>query len=162
MMNRIRLLFIWLLCIVAAAFGLVRMLWSVAFSPARAWLLFQSHDQLANAADGGDVDVTLTGSDLTVPVRHRGALFLLAVVGLLIALDALLAMLWMIVADPRHAWVVAVAFDQLANAAANGSRTETISSRAHRARGQKRRWGCLLCKVLDWIDKNHCARSAGI
>jgi hypothetical protein len=34
---------------------------------------------------------------------------------------------------------------------------ETISARAGKARRRGRRWGCVLCWMLDLIDTNHCA-----
>lgn len=54
---------------------------------------------------------------------------------------------------------VAVAIDQLLNAVFAGDEDETISSRAEKARHKGRRWGCVLCKVLDWLDKDHCKNS---
>ncbi|WP_157407086.1 hypothetical protein [Janthinobacterium sp. CG3] len=75
------------------------------------------------------------------------------------------ASVWMlaaIVAGSRRGWRLAKAFDRLANAATGGADTETISSRANRARSEGRRWGCVLCRLLDRIDKNHCRKSSGI
>jgi hypothetical protein len=57
---------------------------------------------------------------------------------------------------------IAVGYDQLANVALNGDEDETISSRAHRAAQNGRAWGCVLCKLLDKLDKNHCEKSAGV
>jgi len=37
-----------------------------------------------------------------------------------------------------------------------GSYNETVSRRAAYARDANRRWGCILCKILDTIRKNHC------
>lgn len=54
---------------------------------------------------------------------------------------------------------VAVAIDQLFNALFNGDEDETISSRAEKARLKGKRWGCVLCRVLDWLDKDHCKNS---
>ena len=54
---------------------------------------------------------------------------------------------------------VAVAIDQLFNALAGGDEDETISSRAEKARRKGRRWGCVLCLVLDGLDKDHCKNS---
>lgn len=54
------------------------------------------------------------------------------------------------------------AFDRVGNAATGGADSETISSRANRARSEKRRWGCILCRLLDYIERDHCKRSAGI
>lgn len=36
---------------------------------------------------------------------------------------------------------------------------ETISSVAGKAQQKKRRWACVLCRVLDWIRHDHCAKS---
>ncbi len=70
--------------------------------------------------------------------------------------------LWCVLFSPQRAWQIAIGFDQLVNAAANGNVDETISSRAHRAMLGGKRWGCLLCRFLDRFDKNHCIKSAGV
>lgn len=75
--------------------------------------------------------------------------------------------LWAIAADPQHAWELAIAKDQLANAAFNGSEDETISSRAGRHcrdshPEDREQWACLLCKLLDKLDPNHCEKSIGV
>jgi hypothetical protein len=80
---------------------------------------------------------------------------------LVASLFAALRMLWTIWSNPRRAWVMAIAHDQLANAAANGDPDETISSRANRARVEGRLWGCRLCRWLDWLDPDHCEESSG-
>jgi hypothetical protein len=69
--------------------------------------------------------------------------------------------LWAIAADPAHAWQLAVAKDQLANAAFNGSEDETISSRAGRHQHDEK-WACWLCWLLDHIDPDHCNKSIGV
>lgn len=66
---------------------------------------------------------------------------------------------WCIVSNPARAWRIAVGFDQLANVAANGDEDETISSRAAKARNAGRRWGCVLCRILDALDPDHCDKS---
>lgn len=71
-------------------------------------------------------------------------------------------MLAAILSGSDRAWRIALGYDRLANATTGGMDTETISSRAHRARSEGRRWGCLLCSLLDRIDKDHCRRSAGV
>ena len=61
-----------------------------------------------------------------------------------------------------RAWPVVVANDQILNAALvgrPGSEDETISSRAGKASQSGRRWGCILCRMLDWFDPGHCARN---
>lgn len=40
-----------------------------------------------------------------------------------------------------------------------GSYNETISERSARARNKGEVWGCVLCKILDSIVKNHCDNS---
>ncbi len=77
------------------------------------------------------------------------------------AVVALVRMLFCIATNPARAFDIAVAFDRVVNAAANGAPTETVSSRANRARSEKRRWGCVLCRLLDAIQSNHCKDSAG-
>lgn len=37
-----------------------------------------------------------------------------------------------------------------------GSEDETVSSRAGKAARKGKRWGCLLCRLLDKIDPGHC------
>lgn len=72
------------------------------------------------------------------------------------------AAVWMLLAalagSPR-AWRLAVSYDQLANTAFGGSEDETLSSRAGKAAQSGRRWGCILCRMLDWFDPGHCARN---
>lgn len=63
--------------------------------------------------------------------------------------------------SPRRFWRVMLAHDQAANAAFGGSEDETISSRAGRAARRGDRWGCVLCKLLDRIDRGHCEKSIG-
>lgn len=92
----------------------------------------------------------------------RLRLLLIWLLCLLASSYAAIRMLYAIAVNPPRAWVMAIAHDQLANAAANGDPDETISSRADRARSEGRRWGCRLCRVLDWVDKNHCSNSAGV
>jgi hypothetical protein len=90
-------------------------------------------------------------------------LVLLAVypICLVASLYAAWRMFYLIGKNPDKAWVMAVAHDQLGNAAMNGNPDETISSRADRARTAGRRWGCIICGLLDRLDPNHCRKSAG-
>jgi hypothetical protein len=53
---------------------------------------------------------------------------------------------------------VIIAQDQAANAALGGSEDETISSRAAKAARRGDRWGCVLCRMLDRLDRGHCER----
>lgn len=60
---------------------------------------------------------------------------------------------------PGYGWRLLVALDQLANVMfLNGVPTETISARAAWSAREGKTWGCILCKVLDWISRGHCDR----
>lgn len=52
-----------------------------------------------------------------------------------------------------------IAFDQAFNAAVGGSEDMTLSTRAARARTAGKRWGCVLCWLLDKVDPRHCEDS---
>lgn len=95
-------------------------------------------------------------------MKHRLILLLIWLLCLLASIYAALRMLYAILTNPLRAWRLAVAHDQLANAATNGNEDETISSRANRGRIEGRRGWCLLCRLLDWIEKDHCKKSAGV
>lgn len=51
-------------------------------------------------------------------------------------------------------WLILL--DQAGNTLAGGSPNETISERAAKARNAGRRWGCILCRFLNWINPGHC------
>lgn len=81
---------------------------------------------------------------------------------LLCAPVAVVAWVWLVAAilgGSDRARRLAVSFDQLANTAFGGDEDETISSRAGKAARQGRRWGCILCRCLDWFQPNHCQLS---
>jgi hypothetical protein len=60
----------------------------------------------------------------------------------------------------RSYWFsVLIALDQLLNALLYGDPDETLSSRAGKAMLRGDRWGCVFCRVLDWIDRDHCRKS---
>ncbi len=92
----------------------------------------------------------------------RLALIAIWLVCVLAGALASVQMLWSIMVDSPKAWRLAKAFDRVANAATGGQDTETVSSRAHRAVTEKRRWGCILCKLLDQFEQDHCKKSEGI
>lgn len=56
---------------------------------------------------------------------------------------------------------ILLAYDRLGNAGTNGKDGETISSRANRGRIEGARGWCILCRILDRFDKDHCQKSAG-
>ena len=69
--------------------------------------------------------------------------------------------LWAIFTNPERAWFLLVSYDWMANAAANDYERQPISARAAKARNDGRRWGCWLCKLLDYIDDDHCNKNLG-
>lgn len=54
------------------------------------------------------------------------------------------------------AWQIAFQVDELANVGANGKKNTTISARSARARNANKTWGCVMCKFLNYFQKNHC------
>lgn len=60
---------------------------------------------------------------------------------------------------PRYLWGLLVAIDQVFNALFAGYADETISYRAAIAKRRGERWGCVLCKLLDKIDPDHCNKT---
>lgn len=81
---------------------------------------------------------------------------------LLCLVASIVASAWMLLAalaGNERAWSLAIAHDQLANTAFGGDEDETISSRAGKAARAGKRWGCVLCKLLDKFDPEHCEKS---
>lgn len=60
----------------------------------------------------------------------------------------------------RYLLNVAEAADRLLNAIALGDPLQTISHRANDARKRGEEWACVLCKVLDIFQKDHCTKAA--
>lgn len=91
-------------------------------------------------------------------LRRQLWLTLFLILGVLGAIIAAVWMLLAIVFSPlgQRGWVIAVAFDQLFNAATGGDEDETLSERAARLRKDGVRWACVLCKFLNWLDDGHC------
>lgn len=54
---------------------------------------------------------------------------------------------------------IGVALSILINSLLGGRPTETVSYRAAQARSHRKRWGCVLCHVLDRLDHNHCDKT---
>lgn len=59
----------------------------------------------------------------------------------------------------RYALNILVSLDQLINTLLWGDPDETISSRAGKAALHGKRWGCVLCRLLDKLDSRHCNKS---
>lgn len=81
----------------------------------------------------------------------------------LCVLAAIIGFVWMVVAilygARGRSWRLVLSYDQVANAAFGGSEDETISSRAGKKRDQNVKWGCILCKLLDFLEKDHCTKA---
>lgn len=73
-----------------------------------------------------------------------------------------LRMLCYIVVGSDRAWRSARSFDRVGNVAIGGDDRETVSSHAYRMSLENQRWGCVLCRLLDRVEKNHCEKSNGV
>lgn len=82
------------------------------------------------------------------------------IIGLCIVGD-LISTFWMIIAafgNSKRFMKIAVAKDESYNATFGGDGNETISKRAARAQVRGDKWGCILCKILDKLDPDHCKK----
>jgi hypothetical protein len=52
-----------------------------------------------------------------------------------------------------------VAADQLLNVVFGGNEDETISSRVGKDARRGKKFACVLCRVLDWLDPDHCEKA---
>lgn len=92
-------------------------------------------------------------------MKKRLLILSLLIVCQLAALLAPVRALWALWNNPDRAFEIAKGYDLLGNTVLNGNAKEYISTRAGRARTEGRRWGCVLCKILDAIEKDHCKKS---
>ncbi|MBA8881713.1 hypothetical protein [Phyllobacterium myrsinacearum] len=51
---------------------------------------------------------------------------------------------------------VFIAIDRTVNTVLLGDLDQTISYRAATAWAEERKWGCYLCRILDFIHREHC------
>ncbi|MDE2469172.1 MAG: hypothetical protein KGL35_10645 [Bradyrhizobium sp.] len=58
--------------------------------------------------------------------------------------------------NPEKGWHIAYMVDEACNVDANGRVNWTISARAANARNRGQAWGCILCRILGWIQPGHC------
>ncbi|PXX41072.1 MULTISPECIES: hypothetical protein [Burkholderia] len=56
----------------------------------------------------------------------------------------------------RYLLNFAIWIDEGINTIFGGSPNETVSERAAKARNAGRKWGCVLCRALNWINPGHC------
>lgn len=90
-------------------------------------------------------------------------LILIFIVAQIAVIFAPFRFLWAVaIKDYSRCFEILKAYDRLGNAETNGKSNETISSRANRARNEDKGWGCILCGVLDKIQKDHCKNSDGV
>ena len=52
-----------------------------------------------------------------------------------------------------------IALDQTLNSLIGGYPDETISIHAARDRNKGAKWGCVVCKLLDLFQKDHCDKT---
>lgn len=93
-------------------------------------------------------------------------IFTFVIITLLLFVWTVFFILWLLpstlyraVLNPYRAWRVLVGLDVAANMVFNDDEIQTISKRAALARNNGKKWGCILCKLLDTADKNHCDKS---
>ena len=89
----------------------------------------------------------------------RIAILFILIVCQLVVIAAIPRALWSLVFAPDKAFDLACGYDLLGNIVTNGQIGDYISSRAYRAMQEQREWGCVLCKLLDWIQVDHCKNS---
>lgn len=94
-------------------------------------------------------------------VKKRLLLITLALVGFGANILAVIWLVPSIIFSPNgtRAWKIIIAYDMLANAATGGDDGETVSARAYKASLNGNKYGCLLCKLLDRLQPNHCENS---
>lgn len=56
----------------------------------------------------------------------------------------------------RYLLNYAIWIDEGVNTAFGGSPNETVSERAAKARNAGQKWGCVLCRFLNWVNPGHC------
>lgn len=91
----------------------------------------------------------------------RLKLFLVAILIQILHVPVALLLAWYVLVGSPRARKMALAYDQLGNATIGGSDQETISSRAYRGMREGKRGWCLLCRLLDYLQKDHCKLSNG-
>jgi hypothetical protein len=92
-------------------------------------------------------------------ILKRIAIFGILIVCQLVVVLAIPRAIWAIVFFPDKAFDLACGYDLLGNIITNGRIGDYISSRAYRAMQAGQRWGCVLCRLLDWLQADHCRNS---
>jgi hypothetical protein len=63
---------------------------------------------------------------------------------------------FVVLSGGERGWQCLIAEDESWNVPWGGKASMTISARAEYARQRGAKWGCWLCKLLDYIQPNHC------
>jgi hypothetical protein len=94
-------------------------------------------------------------------MKQRLLLITLSIIGFTGVALSILWLIPLIVFSPSgtRAWKILVAYDMLGNATTGGDVGETISTRAYKASLVGNKYGCWLCKFLDYLKPNHCKDS---
>lgn len=92
-------------------------------------------------------------------MKYRVALIVFWLLGQVANVLATIRMAVSVVRGDAQGKRIGIGYDQLGHTAFNGDPDETISSHAGRAARKGRRWGCVLCRFLDWFEQNHCEKS---
>jgi hypothetical protein len=71
----------------------------------------------------------------------------------------LIKMFYNIFTNQSKAWAIARALDRSINVTLNGTERETVSSRAYRGSLEGNRGWCILCKILDKLERDHCRKA---
>jgi hypothetical protein len=56
----------------------------------------------------------------------------------------------------QYLWNILITLDRLVNVILLGEPEDTVSHRTAKAKSIEKKWGCIFCKVLDFIDRDHC------
>jgi hypothetical protein len=94
-------------------------------------------------------------------MKQRLLLITLSIIGFAGVAISILWLIPSILFSPSgtRAWKIIVAYDMLTNASTGGDDGETISRRAYLASLKGNRVGCVVCKFLDFLNKDHCKNS---
>lgn len=93
-------------------------------------------------------------------MKKRLIIIFLLLLCQVVAMIAPIRALFAVINNPKRAFYILLGYDLLGNVTLNGEPREYISTRAYRSRKENTRWGCILCKLLDAIEEDHCRNSA--
>ena len=100
-------------------------------------------------------------SNLKEALEKRAVIFCVLLIFIVVFPFVILRWLHAIAFNVDKAWDISKAMDRAANVLCNGNWQEMISTRAGRSMQEGRTWACILCKLLDKLEKDHCLKSKG-